>query len=175
MVLPVPVQDTFAVGEILTAALMNKNVRDAVNFLENPPIFRGYQGTAQSVPNATFTDITFDSETVDSYGGHSTTTNNQRYTAQVAGWYLVTGAIEWAGNGTGRRLTTVAVNGSEVEEIEVATTATPVHLAVLVSDLVFLNVGDYVTLRGYQSSGAALSTFSSGSSTSYMDVLWVHA
>lgn len=177
MTLPIPTEMTATVGQILTAAQWNSNVRDGVNFLANPPIFRGIQTVVQSVPNAAYTDITFDSETVDSYGGHSISTNTARYTAQLAGWYFCTGEIVYVSNGTGRRLAGLFINGAQVDEFEApAVAATSTHAVVAISDLQFLNVGDFVTLASFQSSTAALSTFvSAGHSQSFFDVLWVHA
>ena len=173
MTLPVPSQRTWATSDVVTAAMMNANVRDAVNFLTGKPIAQLHQTNPQSIPNSAFTAIAFDTTDVDSYSGHSNTTNNSRYTAQVAGWYSVYGAIEWTANGTGRRITSISVNGSEIGTCRGETQASATNLVTTESEsLVHLNAGDYVEIQGFQSSGAALNT---APTPVRMTVVWVHA
>jgi hypothetical protein len=174
MVLAVPTQDTFSVGEILTAALMNKNVRDAVNFLSNPPIFLGKQTTAQSIPSGAFTPINWDAEDVDSYGGHSNTTAPAKYVAQVAGWYFVSGRVTWSGNATGTRSVQATVNGNGIRNSENDPPGGNVVTNILAPDLIYLSVGDYVQLSGIQTSGGSLSTNATGWN-SHLLLMWVHA
>jgi hypothetical protein len=175
MVLAVPTQDTFTVGEVLTAALMNKNVRDAVNFLANPPAAVLYSAASQSIPNATETSLNFDSEVLDTYNGHNVATNNSRYTAQVAGWYFVIGACWFNNNGTGYRRVDLYVNGAGLTANAQATmnASSGVGSGMQVMGLVHLNVGDYVEVYGLQNSGAALGTPGAGALS--MSLWWVHA
>lgn len=179
MVLALPTQDTFTVGEILTSAAMNKNVRDAVNFTLNPPVFVGIQATPQTLSNAGFGYILLDTDLLDPYNGHSTTVSNQRYVAQVAGWYLVLGQIGWTGNSSGRRVLAISVNaaapgGSINYTVGNAGTGGVTNDSNEISGLVFLNVGDHVELQGFQDSGASLA-LAGGSYQAMMTVLWVHA
>lgn len=174
MTLPVPSESTATVGLVLTASMWNTNVRDGVNYLLNPPVFIGVQTAAQSLVTATFTAITFDTETVDTYGGHSTVTNTSRYVAQVAGWYEVVARAGFAGNATGRRMAAVHVNGSQIRVNETDAVGS-VAQSVEITETVFLNVGDYVETDGYQSSGGALNTQTAANFTSTMTVRWVHA
>jgi len=174
MVLPVPSEMTAAVGGILTAAQWNSNVRDGINFLSNRPIFVGRQATAQSIPNNAFTPVTMDTSMVDDYGGHSTSVNSDRYTAVVPGWYDVLAAINYVTNTTGRRLALLKVNNSNAAipyaQVEVALN-TANGTCVLAFGKTFLNVGDYVNVSAFQSSGAALLL---GSQTALI-VQWAHA
>src|SRR5690348_12981216 len=99
---PVSVQE--APGNFNTAALFNAQVKALNDFLTAPPVFSGYATTAQSIPNANaMTALNFDTEVLDSDGGHSTVTNTSRYTATVPGTYLVFGFVGWANTSGGDR------------------------------------------------------------------------
>jgi hypothetical protein len=174
--LPLPLQRTWSVGDLLVAANFNSNIRDAVNFLLNPPLFLGNQTAPQSIPNNAWTDVAIDTNIDDTYSGHSVVTNNARYVAVVAGWYDVLVQPNFIGNATGSRGASMAVNGvatavtqpSAVVPAAGAATTTVVQA----SGRVFLNVGDYVTGRAFQTSGGALALTAGGSR---LEVGWVHA
>lgn len=176
---PVPVPRTFSVDEVEVAAYLNA-VRDALTFLLNPPMAVLYQGVAQAaIATATYAAITFDTTTVDTYGGHSAVTNPSRYTAQQPGWYEVCGTVSWPSNGTGARGARIAKNGS------VLVTGAAAFIAAVVTDRcavttpayeIQLNTGDYVEVDGFQSSGGALAPdVSVGDLRSSMNIRWVHA
>ena len=177
MTLPVPSQRTWSVGDIVTAAMMNANVRDAVNFLAAPPLFVGLQATVQSLATATWTPLNFDSTVVDTYSGHSNTVNNSRYTCQVAGWYAMSGVLtigtttnthrgEFLKNG-------VAINGSQYAPISSA--------SAIVTDLAYPTtvaqcaVGDYLQIAAFQDSGASVGTLVSAPRQPCFTVWWAHS
>src|SRR3954464_12200317 len=114
--LAVPVPANGVAGVDVTAAFWNTQVRDSVGFLVAPPLFKGKHTTAQSTTSSIFAPIACDTNTVDTYGGHSTVTNNSPYVAQVSGWYFVSGGGQWANNGTGVRDGQIAVNGAALPE-----------------------------------------------------------
>lgn len=177
MALPIPSEMTATVGQILTAAEWNSNVRDGINYLLNPPLFVGVQSTVQSVASGAWGWLTIDTTTVDTYSGHSNATNNMRYTAQVAGWYEVTVGVSWASSGTGIRSVGVGVNSTTpiAASIESMYPGTAGYDPVCQTTYtVFLNVGDYVQGLVEQTSGAALSTNQSASGASFLAVRWVH-
>jgi hypothetical protein len=171
--LPVPNPRTFVAGEFEDAAYFNA-FRDAINFLANKPLAVLYQAVAQSIPTGTPTPLTLDSTTVDTYGGHSNTTNNTRYAGQVAGWYRIIGTASFNNTTGGNRGLNFHVNGVNVPQFG---TSLPVASAavfpqVTATAVVFLNVGDYVEICGYQDNGSAVATHANGSS---MAVFWDHA
>lgn len=176
--LPVPTPRTFTVGETETAAFFNAN-RDALNFLINPPICNATQATLQAIATATWTSVSLDSTTVDSYGGHSNSTNNSRYTAQVAGWYVVNGSVCWAANATGWRGARTAKNGTAVvgsaTEIQANTIAAALTTIATASVIVYLNAGDYVETQGYQTSGANLNTAVNADANCALTAVWLHS
>lgn len=175
MTLPVPSEMSAAVGAVLTAAQWNSNVRDGVNFLANPPIFLGTQATAQSLTTATTTAINLDAETVDTYNGHSTVTNNNRYTAQVAGWYLLVGSVSFAPNGTGRREMALRVNGAGIWQGDVSVVVSALDVATFAAIPAFMNVGDFADMTGFQASGGALLLQAAAPKFSFLAAYWIHA
>jgi len=169
----VPTPATFAVG-VLASTAMNSGVRDPLNFLLSPPAAKLRQTSAQSLTTSVAAAITFDVEDLDNVGGHSTVTNTSRYTAVYAGWYFCGGGVGYASNATGLRGAEFAVNGTVVNGVGVllsaitgATTRVPCR-----GILVFLNVGDYVEVLGFQSSGGALNTAVTGTEQPSMSVVW---
>lgn len=144
-----------------------------VNYLIAVPVFLAYASVAQSIPNNAFTAITFDTEVVDSFNGHSGITNPSRYTAQVAGYYDVVGKVSWAANATGRRIASLFVNGAELGYTRGESNASSTAIAGSCFAIapVFLNVNDYVEVQGFQSSGGALNT---AVTPTTLAVRWVH-
>ena len=137
----------------MTAALMET--------LFNPPLCVAYASSAQSIPNTTWTSITLNNNRIDSYNGHSTSINTSRYTSALQGWYMVHGNIPLnvAHSPSGR----LTVNGSVVLGSQIpgfqstsGTGGVQPHFPVL------LNVGDYVEMQVFQSSGGSVNTFANG-------------
>jgi hypothetical protein len=180
MPLPVPSPANGVAGVDVSAAFWNAQVRDAVTFALNPPICVMYQTAAQTINTGSFAPINFDTNEVDTYNGHSTTTNTSLYVAQVAGWYQCSGVVVfaahtdtakrqagWIKNGTG--LPFVASTGGTPNN-----TSADVDPVVAPTRLIFFNVGDFVQLFGEQSSGANFST-GVGSIASMATIQWKHS
>ncbi|MFI0914235.1 hypothetical protein [Streptomyces abikoensis] len=157
----VPVSASESPGQFITGALWNAQVKALNDFLTAPPVFSGYQTTAQSIPTGIFTTFTIDTEVVDSDGGHSTVTNTSRYTATVPGTYLVVGTAGWGPNATGYRRCRITLNGSAVNGAAVGADATTASLCgQCVSTIVVMNGStDYVEVQGAQNSGGALAAY----------------
>lgn len=136
------------------------------------PRFFGTASTGQAFASTqSFSSINIDSQVYDSEGGHSTTTNPSRYTVQVPGMYRLVGQSSFGINSSGARAVAVAVNGSQVQQIQAA--PPPANTwAAQVSTERYLNVGDYVEVRTWQNSGSALTTGSSGLAPS-LSVWWI--
>lgn len=150
----VPSQRTWNVGDLETAAYFNSNIRDAVNFLLNPPAAEIYSSTATSLPNATFTTLTLggvlnDTDTM-------TSTANQ-LTIKTAGTYLIGfNAVVGVGMTAGTMLAQVLRNGTSIYECAATFNAVG-YVTVAGSPLHFpLAVNDVLTLQAYQSSGGTL-------------------
>ncbi len=148
-------------------------------FLLRRPHAQLRQIVNQSLANLTWASITFTTEDVDDdvsgTGGHSNSTNPSRFTALYAGWYLLGGTVAVVASATGSRGARWAVNGSAIAEgatllPAIATVSTQVPAPVV---QVYLNVGDYVELQGFQNSGGALNTDVTAGDQSSMSVLWI--
>lgn len=87
---------TFVAGNVLTAAQLNAFGAD-LSFLHDPPRCCVTRSSTISVPTATSTLFTFDTENWDNDGMHSTVSNTSRVTATTGGLYVAVASIDWAG------------------------------------------------------------------------------
>jgi hypothetical protein len=172
--LPVPTPASEVPGNFITAALWNANVYNGLTYLLNPPTFTGHQATGQALNTSSGVAIAIDTEDIDTYSGHSNTTNSSRYTAQVAGYYLVWGAVSAAGTTSENGIFMwVAKNGVEVTGSRAVAPYNSSHNynSPTVPVFVQMNVGDYVELFA-MAAGAAFSTVTNPASS--FSALWVH-
>ena len=147
---------TWVAGEYPTAAQLNAEIKDSVNFLNGAPAARAYHSIAQSIGNAAWTIVAFNSERFDNYAMHDNATNNSRITVVTGGVYLLTTRVSYAANGTGTRLLDVYQSGLSVDTFgPIAGNGTHGnHLAMTtVSKAV---AGDYFQVATYQDSTVAL-------------------
>lgn len=173
--LPVPTLAAPVTGNPISQSYLNSQVYNPLTFLLNPPIFAGYQVTGQSIPTGQSpVAITMDGETLDTYSGHSNTTNPSRYTAQVAGTYKVWGGF--AGGGFASQtvfFAYIAKNGTEVTGSRATDVGNSSHSYVLATVPVFvtLTVNDYVELWGASDTAGTAHT---GTPTSSLNVQFIH-
>lgn len=172
----VPTSATASPGQFITGALWNAQVKATTDYLTGVPVCSVYASSVQSMPGSNaMTALNFDTEALDSDGGHSTVTNTSRYTASVPGTYLVIGTVAWASNTTGDRRIQIGLNGSGV--VGSATAFDPVNAVICAHQtqaLVTMNgTTDYVEVMVAQASGAALSTSASGAFSPSMRVIWI--
>lgn len=174
--LAVPTPASEVAGNLITGALWNANVYNGLTFLLNPPIFLGYQASGQGFTSGTGTAVTMDSEILDTYGGHSTTTNTSRYTAQVAGTYLVWGGACVNGATSQTYIAGyICKNGTEVTGSRGMLPANSSHTYTVpvVMVPVVMAVNDYVELF-VQADGTSPSTHGSATQTSSLSVAFIH-
>ena len=170
----VPVEITWTAGQIVTAAQLNSNLRDAINFIIGPPLCICRQTLAQSIANTTWAGLTFDTEDINRDSMHSTVTNTSRLTAVTAGWYRLEASSGFVSNATGQRAFEWAVNTSRRSPASwinatAGGLATMSHWAVTL----FLNVGDFVEALAWQNSGGALNTASgTAENQAYVAAQW---
>lgn len=164
----VPSPRTWTVGELLTAAKMNTDVRDGLNFLLAPPLAVLTKNATQSFSSGSYVAVTWPTELVDRDGGHSTSSNTSRYTSQTAGYYTLHEWHEWSLDSTsGYRRTGFRVNGSSVTHQEGRPQPSLMNMTHL-SGMVFLAVGDYVEVMADQNSGTSLTI----GSNARCDIVW---
>lgn len=172
--LNVPVMKTWNVGDIASAALLNTNIRDALNFLLNVPLFLGTQNNAQALPGniAVSTPIALDNNLIDTYSGHSTSVNNSRYVAQQTGIYLLTGSVSLAST-SGVFVGAFFKNGNLIAGTQVTGNATAgITTSIAPAPaIVQLNAGDYV----YMGANVSVAVNTQVSNLTGFNVIWLHA
>lgn len=174
-------------GDLLTAAIFNTKLEAPIATAEigsgaitapliadgsvtaaklaSQPAARVYHSVNQSIANATYTALAFNSERFDTDAMHDPTTNNSRLTAKTAGKYLVLGHFAYSANSTGFRFAALRVNGgSYYAEITYSAQA-GTQTEVLVVTLLDLALNDYVELIAYQSSGGSLNVETIGNTS----------
>ncbi|MGY0232749.1 hypothetical protein [Longispora urticae] len=140
----------------------DRSVKTELDFKNAPPLVLVQQSVAQSVPNATFTGITFTGTDIkDTDGMHNPAVNPSRFTAVTAGWYLVQATLSYAANSTGLRIVGFMLNADGVvhyaQQLPTVTTGGSAT-TLTTSGMVLLAAGQYVEVVGYQTSGGGLNT-----------------
>lgn len=164
---------------VSSSSEMNAYVRDPLNFLLKTPMAELRQAVAQVLTTGVAAAITFTASDVDQDylggSGHSNSVNTSRYTANYAGWYQVSGEVAYVANAVGRRAAIWTVNGTSVFSGQLAGPATAASDCEFGArtKFVFLNIGDYVELLGFQESGGNLSTLVLSNIVSGMSIRWV--
>jgi hypothetical protein len=158
----------FTASTVLTAAELNDCF--------SPPRCRLTHSAAQSTTSGTPLALAFDTETVDSGGMHSTSSNTSRITVPSggSGMYLLGANIEFAANATGVRDLNIRLNNSTIIGSARATSAsgtTPTRLTV--TTIYPLNVGDYVEAVVNQTSGGNLNLNSAAEFSPIFFAQWV--
>jgi hypothetical protein len=157
------------------ATTLGGRVTTLENNLANVPLAYLVQTTVQSIPSAVFTAIQFNTEPLDTAGGHDNVTNNTRYTCKKAGKYLLGGgvatasaagfrAVRWSTNGT-------SIAGSQMDTNPQTGAEWPCPARAII---VTLALNDYVELELYQDiGGGALNTGVSNDTRSSMTVVFL--
>jgi hypothetical protein len=170
---------TFASGDTLTAAQMNV-ISDDLKFLKNVDRVRVYKSAAQTVASGAWEHLSFDSEDYDTNTMHSTSSNTQRLTATVDGWYVACLQVSFAASGANRRDIQIRKNDSSTDG-SAGTRWARVTLGALgagdstimqCSAYLYLSATDYVKGLAWQNSGAGLDV-ESGSATTWFSLTWL--
>ena len=129
--------------------------------------------TTPTIANGTYTLRTYDQETFDTDGFHSTVTNTGRITipSGKGGYYKVSSTNNWADNSTGQRTTAIYKNGNAAHY---GYTAPGIAVASSISVIMNLSVGDYIETYVYQGSGGNLQIYAD-TQTSWFEVNYLGA
>lgn len=173
MPLQPPVVASTQAGQIITNSFVTANWTDSLQFLLAPPLAILTQSATQTIANTTATAVNWDAEVIDTYNGHSTVTNNSRYTVQAPGWYSVNTTLDWGTNGTGNRILYVYLNGTQIPYAYVSMGAvTGNSTGHAIQTVVQCAIGDYLETWAYQTSGGGLNLGPSNCATM---ISWIHA
>lgn len=171
----VPDPRTWSVGEVLTATLLNAQVRDPLDFLLGPPYAEVAHSANQSIPNNTDTALNWNSEFADTDGGHDTVTNNTRYTAQTSGIFLCQAHAAFAGNATGKRDIMFRRNDGIVYGRNGMMPNSAANAYISTAAYVPMTAGMYVEAMVYQNSGGSLNIDQSLGSGQRMFIQWMRS
>lgn len=160
-----PDQATVAVAQRSTATLWNDDVRDAINFLLNPPAAHIYNSANISCTTATQTLMTFNSESYDTDTDspmHDTSSNNSRLYLNTTGLWTICAGLTFASNSTGRRSLRVEMNaggtsggGTLNREVINAAATSDTTMVTVTFDRRY-TAGDYIEMYALQASGGNL-------------------
>ena len=123
------------------------------------PAFSAYQTSNQSIPNASWTKVTFTTEEFDTANCFA----SSRFTPTVAGYYQLNGQVEWQSAVSGRSIIDIHKNGTYYKR---GTDVNATNYSSTVSALVYANgTTDYFEIWTYQQSGSSANTDNSYDST----------
>ena len=115
-----------------------------------------------NIPNAVWTNLTFDSERYDTDSIHSLVANTDRLTCQTAGVYVMTGHILYANVAGGVRRVAIYLNGATFIAINTVNNIGGWNELVNITTIYKLAVGDFVVLQAMQNSGGAINVLNFG-------------
>jgi hypothetical protein len=145
------------------------------NAVTDPPRCRVYNSANISLTSGVVTAMTFDTETIDDGGMHSTSVNTSRITvpSDGAGWYSIGGCVRFAANTTGYREIKITLNGTlDLEIMRVPNSGATDDVRVSIHTEYPLAVGDYVELYATQNSGGALNALGGFAYSPMMYAKW---
>lgn len=127
---------------------------------------RVYGSANQSIPNATVTALSFNTERYDTDVMHDNSTNPTRMTCKTAGTYSIKATLSFATNATGWRAVYVRINGTNYVAASRSLSVGGVDalLITIATDYV-LAVNDYVEIMVEQNSSGALNVVTVGNSS----------
>jgi hypothetical protein len=140
---------TTASTAVVTQAMLSTNV------VGNGPAFIVYRGsTAQSIGNATWTKVQYQTEEFDTANYYDNSTN-YRFTPLIAGYYQISSSVCFASSSN--FLFSIYKNGSEYATGPTVGISGLLDSTGVVSKLVYFNGStDYVETYCYQNTGGAL-------------------
>lgn len=136
------------------------------------PSARVYASAALGLVNNVVTTIPFDSEVWDDFFMHEAAINPSRMTAKVRGVYGITANPNWATAAAGERYTDLVLSGALIIGMSRIAPDAVSPTATAIATQMRLDVGDYIELRMYQSSGGVLNTVG-GLSGVHLEMTWM--
>lgn len=154
-------------------------VRNAEQYLANPPSCHAYHNATQSIPNNAVTAVALNTERYDTDAMHDTVTNNSRITIKTAGLYVIYANVVFAASTAGQRTLQLTLNGNNSQVlVGIDQGANPTvgnGTSMAVSTIWKFAVNDYFTAVAYQTSGGALNLTASTATLSQTEAgaTWV--
>lgn len=138
-------------------SVFNKKVQfnQDITFKKNTTKVRAFLDTSnQSINNESLTKVLFNAESFDTLGEFA----SNRFTATVAGYYMVYSSVMWINSVDGKVYEThLYKSGSEISRGMISASVANAYLTSSATDIVYLAVGNYIETFVYHNSGAARS------------------
>jgi len=161
-------------GDDVTSSAWNNQVKGNLEHLYSVPRCEAYRSADQTIGNASFTSVTWDSETFDTASIHDTSTNSDRFTLVRDGMWLVVAQINFVSNATGTRRARLRFNDSSTLSQSYFYTASGDTARFTTSAIVYTDTTtDYVSLQVFQNSGGNLNFNGGSAAASRMSVAWL--
>ncbi|RMI47612.1 hypothetical protein EBO15_01540 [Actinomadura harenae] len=157
---------------------LNRELRDAVRFMNYPPIARvTVDGSTQTIPSgATWTSLSFTTEYVDTHSGWAPGTPT-KYIAPKAGLYYVGGFVNLieAASPVGYRAIRLLQNGTTAYAgwSMVPQTTGTLGSALNAVGLIRMAAGDTIEVQVQQTQGAALSQYTNVGNAGRLIAVWM--
>lgn len=164
-------------GAVNSTYLLDGSVTQAklgTNVAGNGPAFSAYPSGNQSVSNATWTKMTFDTEEYDTNNNFA----SSRFTPTVAGYYQINARVVANGYTTGQTILTIYKNGSESsgKRLMQIPNSTSSSVCPLGSALIYMNGStDYLEIYLRQDSGTSQTFLGSYSAEAWFQGFLVRA
>jgi len=132
-----------------------------------------WKSASQSVASSTSTNVSFDSESIDTSAFHNNVTNNERITvpAGKAGKYQLILSVAFAGNASGYREISILKNGTAIAFGNTPPTANAPHYTI--TTIIDASVADYFTSQVYQTSGGALNVIGTNAAYTQFQAIYL--
>lgn len=157
----IPEMRTWVDGETVTPQMLNEQVRDALEFVMNPPACGVQLGASQSVLTSTLTNIAFDVENFDRDFMWSLDFPDYVY-IRTPGLYTISARVGFNNNASGVRIVRIATDTRTLASVNFAP-VNAYNTGIPVSATANLALGDVVRLQVFQDSGVTLSALGSNS------------
>jgi len=131
--------------------------------ITKPPLFlsrvKAYQGgIEQDIPSGVYTKVELNTKSYDSQDEFDIAVNF-RWTAKTAGFYLFTSLVTWCPMAVGSRICLLlCLNGNNIAT-DLRRTSGDTHLTNSVTDIRYVDPGDYYEIFVFQDSGADISLY----------------
>ena len=183
--LPVPTQRTWTVGETVTDAWLNSQVRDAITFMLSPPVMIAKVYGPSALPNGQWHPLNIASNVqLDTYNGvapYSATSNpnSSKYIAPVSGVYRITGNVQIQQTNSSFvgpfRSIRIQVNGGFVCAKLQVPALTGYSTDLNTSSDVYLNAGDFAEVAVYNGDNTSTyMVFDDLDGYGRVSMIWLH-
>jgi len=123
--------------------------------------------TSQSLATGSYVAVQWNSETVDGEGMHDNSTNPERITVSVPGWYEIAFALYFAENSSGVRQARILIGGGTIPGGEYSCIAlSGANVGLSGGTIAYIPAGSHARIEAFQNSGSSLNLLRPNSSFS---------